>query len=171
MISPGIHADHMYLEEIVWVANIPDSKIHGANMGPTWVLSAPDGSHVGPMNLAISGKHATCQVKIKSHTTKWHLIYDTPNIYENIQQYIVQRGTDNMQCRYLTIAETSCSLFTGVKPRLWYWYLDLALHCFTTYHGITCIWVLCFYMFPYQWLRIEIGHNAECNKIVFADLK
>ena len=25
-----------------------DSKIHGANMGPTWVLSAPDGPHVGP---------------------------------------------------------------------------------------------------------------------------
>ena len=33
--------------------NIPDSKVHGANMGPTWVLSAPDGPHVGPMNLAI----------------------------------------------------------------------------------------------------------------------
>ena len=32
---------------------IPDSKVHGANMGPTWVLSAPDGPHVGPMNLAI----------------------------------------------------------------------------------------------------------------------
>ena len=32
---------------------IPDSKIHGAKMGPIWVLSAPDGSHVGPMNLAI----------------------------------------------------------------------------------------------------------------------
>ena len=30
-----------------------DSKVHGANMGPTWVLSAPDGPHVGPMNLAI----------------------------------------------------------------------------------------------------------------------
>ena len=30
----------------------PDSKIHGAYMGPTWVLSAPDGPHVGPMNLA-----------------------------------------------------------------------------------------------------------------------
>ena len=26
----------------------PDSKVHGANMGPTWVLSAPDGPHVGP---------------------------------------------------------------------------------------------------------------------------
>ena len=32
---------------------IPDSKVHGANMGPTWVLSAPDGPHVGSMNLAI----------------------------------------------------------------------------------------------------------------------
>ena len=30
-----------------------DSKVHGANMGPTWVLSAPDGPHVGPMNLTI----------------------------------------------------------------------------------------------------------------------
>ena len=32
----------------------PDSKIHGANMGPTWVLLALDGPHVGPMNLSIS---------------------------------------------------------------------------------------------------------------------
>ena len=32
---------------------IPDSKVHGANMGPTWVMSAPGGPHVGPMNLAI----------------------------------------------------------------------------------------------------------------------
>ena len=34
---------------------VPDSKINGANMGPTWVLSAPDGHHVGPMNFAIRG--------------------------------------------------------------------------------------------------------------------
>ena len=31
----------------------PDSKVHGANMGSTWVLSALDGPHVGLMNLAI----------------------------------------------------------------------------------------------------------------------
>ena len=30
-----------------------DSKDYGANMGPTWVLSAPDGLHVDPMNFAI----------------------------------------------------------------------------------------------------------------------
>ena len=33
----------------------PDSKVHGANMGPTWVLSAPDGPHVCPMNLVFQG--------------------------------------------------------------------------------------------------------------------
>ena len=32
---------------------IPDSKVHGANMGPTCVLLTPDGPHVGPMNLGI----------------------------------------------------------------------------------------------------------------------
>ena len=32
---------------------VQDNKVHGANMGPTWVLSAPDLLHVGPMNLAI----------------------------------------------------------------------------------------------------------------------
>ena len=33
----------------------PDSKVHGANMGPTWVLSAPEGPYVGPMHFAIRG--------------------------------------------------------------------------------------------------------------------
>ena len=28
-----------------------DSKVHGANMGPTWVLLAPVGPHVGPVTL------------------------------------------------------------------------------------------------------------------------
>ena len=37
----------------VLVDTYPDSKVHVANMGPTWVLSAPDGPHVGHMNLAI----------------------------------------------------------------------------------------------------------------------
>ena len=35
------------------LVKVPDSKVHGANMGPTWVLSASDGPHVGPMNLVI----------------------------------------------------------------------------------------------------------------------
>ena len=31
----------------------PDSKVHWANMGSTWVLSAPGGPQVGPINFAI----------------------------------------------------------------------------------------------------------------------
>ena len=31
----------------------PDSKIHGANMGPIWGRQDPGGPHVDPMNLAI----------------------------------------------------------------------------------------------------------------------
>ena len=38
--------------------HIPDSKVHGANMGPTWGQQDPDGPHVGNMNLAIWGRIA-----------------------------------------------------------------------------------------------------------------
>ena len=31
----------------------PDNEVPAANMGPTWVLSAPDGPHVGPRNHGI----------------------------------------------------------------------------------------------------------------------
>ena len=31
--------------------NTPDSKVRGANMGPTWVLPAPDGPHIAPWTL------------------------------------------------------------------------------------------------------------------------
>ena len=41
----------------------PDSKVYGSNMAPTRVLSAPDGSHVGPMNLAIRGVLGWCFIR------------------------------------------------------------------------------------------------------------
>ena len=33
--------------------NIPDSKVHGAYMGPIWACQDPGGPYVGPMNFAI----------------------------------------------------------------------------------------------------------------------
>ena len=44
---------NVVLQGIVAWCIYQDSKVHGANMGPTWVLSAPDGPHVDPMNVAI----------------------------------------------------------------------------------------------------------------------
>ena len=49
--TPIHHVKHK--ADLSSAAHSPDSKVHGANMGPTWVLSAPDGPHVGSMNLAI----------------------------------------------------------------------------------------------------------------------
>ena len=40
-------------DELLLLYDNSEKKVHGANMGPTWVLSAPDGPHVGPMNFAI----------------------------------------------------------------------------------------------------------------------
>ena len=46
---------HFYYGNMVNRSNQahPDSKVYGANMGPTWVMPAPDGPHVGPINLAV----------------------------------------------------------------------------------------------------------------------
>ena len=33
--------------------HIPNSKVHGANMGSIWGRQDPGGPHVGPMNFAI----------------------------------------------------------------------------------------------------------------------
>ena len=55
-------------ENLLWVQYltevVPDSKVHGANMGPTWVLLTPDGPHVGPVNLVIQGcsSRAVCSI-------------------------------------------------------------------------------------------------------------
>ena len=46
--------DRLHLK-ILYLQGDPDSKVHGTNTGPTWILSAPDGPHVGPMNLAVRG--------------------------------------------------------------------------------------------------------------------
>ena len=67
----------------------PDSKIHGDNMGPTWVLSAPDGPHVGPMNPAIrdpNGDDGSCftvcipSVVIATMTAVWERTSMSPTV-------------------------------------------------------------------------------------------
>ena len=41
--------------------DIPDSKVHGANMGPIWGRQDPGGPHVGPMNFVIWDIHGLVQ--------------------------------------------------------------------------------------------------------------
>ena len=70
MLSPGRDGEH----------TVPDSKVHGANMGLTWVLPAPDGPHVGPMNLAIGGGGGYLRRHLSAYTVDMfyhikHLFY------------------------------------------------------------------------------------------------
>ena len=45
----GVNKHNTMPEDIQY----PDSKVHGANMGPIWGRKDPGGPHVSPMNLAI----------------------------------------------------------------------------------------------------------------------
>ena len=50
----------------------PDSKVHGANMGPSWGRQDPGGSHVGPMNFAIWVHFTSHMIRQSSFTlTHW----------------------------------------------------------------------------------------------------
>ena len=66
----------------------PDSKVHGTNMGPTWVLSAQDGPHVSPINIAIrvnnvqillySGRAPHQLIRVKVNITASQKNFHTP---------------------------------------------------------------------------------------------
>ena len=65
--------------------SIPDNKVHGTNKGPTWVLSAPDRPHFGPMNLLSGMLHIPHPRKrVNCACTPviccWLASVDTPNI-------------------------------------------------------------------------------------------
>ena len=52
----------------------PDSKVHGANMGPIWGRQDPGGPHVGPMNFAIS-EYIALIIKRLMYGVEWQTIY------------------------------------------------------------------------------------------------
>ena len=57
----------------------PDSKVHGANMVPIWVLSAPGGAHVGPIDLAFRALYYLCNTQqyhtAHPHGYVWYVFY------------------------------------------------------------------------------------------------
>ena len=70
----------------------PDIKVHWANMGSTWDLSAPDGPHVGPINLVIRAV--------------------TDSITSTIVATFVKRIMSSFE-RYFVALITACSLSIG----------------------------------------------------------
>ena len=66
------------------------AKFMGANMGPTWVLSAPDGPHVGPMNLAIG----VPGLGIRRNGNDWVLLSDSWNVKLNLHDKLKPAGCE-----------------------------------------------------------------------------
>ena len=64
--------------------DIPDNKIHGANMGPIWGRQDPGGPHVDPMNFAIWDHYAydiviqECMLMCYSHS---FILYVCDDVY------------------------------------------------------------------------------------------
>ena len=62
----------------------PDSKVHGANMGPIWGRQDPDGPHVGPMNFVIWAVFCylrTHSSKRSSHSIKVAIYYNFSDVF------------------------------------------------------------------------------------------
>ena len=55
-----------------YIITAPDSKVHGAKMGPIWGRQDPGGPHVGPMNFAIWGSFVCVWRKCKASCMYCH---------------------------------------------------------------------------------------------------
>ena len=52
MIREFLYEEYGEISASLLTKSIPDSKVHGANMGPIWGRQDPGGPHVDPMNFA-----------------------------------------------------------------------------------------------------------------------
>ena len=102
----------------------PDSKVHGANMGPTWVLSASDGPHVVPMNLAIRVRQTSdLSVWTSIHETKYVCLRKFTQayvIFVNVVRCRVCNGHN--QLKAIAIFEgaslsISCEIESAIEPK------------------------------------------------------
>ena len=74
----------MSLKSSVLVAyQIPDSKIHGANMGPIWGQQVPGGPHAGPMNYIILGHKVGLVMNIEGNQLfGWRFLTDRAELFK-----------------------------------------------------------------------------------------
>ena len=82
----------------------PDSKVHGANMGPIWVLSDPGGPHVGPINLVIMAGYSS---KLTSVYFNWVVSSSMPPLTRHWY--------------YLLTYETQHAVVAGDIASVWYY--------------------------------------------------
>ena len=101
------------LFSVIGIHVYPDSKIHGANIGPTWVLSAPRGPHVDPMNLAIRVNHLI------------HAAFLEPGV---------------VSLTFRELSKTFSQKYTMHKNHIW-WEFQAETLCVWPKHGVPKAWL------------------------------
>ena len=101
--------------------NIPDSEVHGSNMGPIWVLSTPDGPRFSPMNLAIhitilSGLVIYKPLSVIELVLHWKCI---ENVFSKCRTY------RNQVC---SICHRSCAVFSNELVQWWFSFVTVYTH-------------------------------------------
>ena len=92
---PRCHLNFVIIHYLDVSNIVPDSKVHMAHMGPTWVLSAPCGPHVGHVNLAIWGVSVNNGIIwlncIKINTSIW---WEHSNMFHDFKYPLIQSLLD-----------------------------------------------------------------------------
>ena len=114
------------LSVFLWVSvlTVPDSKVHGANMGPIWGWQGSGGPHVGPINFAIWGVIiGSCQRWWTSHMATeqfWlHCTQSTSSIGLIMQTYPWSCLDKSTQYSYVNVI-ASFPCFAALCPQ-WLW--------------------------------------------------
>ena len=106
-------------ENFCRIDDCPNSKVHGANMGPTWVLSAPGGLHVGPINLAIwmrTGYEYSCDFLVTNITPTCHYLCCTE--YLSMINPMKPYETRLVICRFIGFYWITLILQLSKQPQL-----------------------------------------------------
>ena len=103
----------------------PDSKVHGAYMGPTWGRQDPGGPHVGPMNLAIRECNGLALNKQQANLQMHYiLIVHGPQAYRFTSFVSSQLPIRMYILKYKAMIGTLVGVFMVHK---WIWYVAYAL--------------------------------------------
>ena len=60
----------------------PDSKVHGAGIGPIWGQQDPGGPHVGPMNFAIWVFVILCLKSLEDQPFVQHFVLTSSKVHQ-----------------------------------------------------------------------------------------
>ena len=156
--------------------NYPDSKVHGADMGPTWVLSAPDGPHIGPNEPCYRGSYYCIACEYQSVYRKMYGCH-----FFNIQLFI--------ELHLIKIASFQCiicifSRFCGIAFCHWHVMQPELSFClcniFILWQKSNTIWytldqrnlatikirsIMCYQLLLIRYMRYKLLSIAKCGCI------